>query len=253
MMDNVTREQLKSVSGAVHKTESFGAVDGPGIRFVFFLQGCRLRCLYCHNPDAIPAAGGTVWTAERVVKEVMRYKAFIKSGGVTFSGGDPLLQPQFVRAAGLLLKEQGISTAIDISGSQSPEESAVRQAIDASDLILLDIKAWNNETAAALTGADIKNALATLDYCERTQKSVWIRHVLLTGYTLDDGQLGAMADYLAGFRCVKRVELLPFHKLGETKWERLGRRYLLGDTPATTKAQTEHALSIMAARGLQVQ
>lgn len=246
------KKQLQSVTGSVHKTESFGAVDGPGIRYIFFLQGCPLRCLYCHNPDAVSGKGGTVWTAQQVVKEVMRYKSYIKSGGVTFSGGEPLLQPGFVYASTQLLKDEGIHTAIDTSGCQNPEDPAVREAITAADLILLDIKGWNTDTAITLTGKDTKNALATLDYCESIQKPVWIRHVLITGYTLDDGQLSSLADFLTGYKCVKRVELLPFHKLGEPKWEHIERQYLLRDTPATTKEQVEHAKFIMSAYGLTV-
>ena len=252
-MEQITKQELAEISGAVHKTETFGAVDGPGIRYVFFLQGCQLRCLYCHNPDSIPNTGGTTWTAGQVVKEVLRYKSFIKSGGVTFSGGDPLLQPQFVYAAATLLKDEGIHTAIDISGAQDPAATDTQKAIDAADLILLDIKAWNDEVAKALTGRDTKHSLATLDYCEAAGKNVWIRHVLLSGYTLDDTQLAAMADHLTSYKCVQRVELLPFHKLGEPKWQGLRQKYLLADTPATTKAQTEHAKAIFSARGLQVQ
>jgi len=245
--------ELKKITGTVHNTESFGAVDGPGIRYIFFLQGCPLHCLYCHNPDAISGKGGTTWTAEEAVKEVLRYKSFIKSGGITFSGGEPLLQPEFVYAVATLLKEEGFNTAIDTSGCQSPENPAVQKAINASDLILLDIKAWDSQTAIALTGKDAKNALATLDYCETIQKPVWIRYVLLAGYTMDDEQLAAMADYLAGYNCIERVELLPFHKLGEPKWQELGKKYHLADTPATTKAQAEHAKAIITARGLRVQ
>ena len=247
------KEELKKVPGTVNNTESFGAVDGPGIRYIFYLQGCPLRCLYCHNPDAIPGKGGTTWTAEEAVKEVMRYRSFIKSGGVTLSGGEPLLQPEFVYAVAALLKDEGFSTAIDTSGSQSPGDPAVQKAINAASLVLLDIKAWNSQTAIDLTGKNTANALATLEYCETIQKPVWIRYVLLSGYTMDDGQLADMADYLTGYQCVDRVELLPFHKLGEPKWEHIGKKYLLGGTPATTKAQAEHARSILAARGLKVQ
>jgi len=249
----VMSQELEKVTGTVHNTESFGAVDGPGIRYIFYLQGCPLRCLYCHNPDAIPGKGGTLWTAGEAAKEAIRYKSFIKSGGVTFSGGEPLLQPEFVYAAAMLLKEKGIATAIDTSGCQNPGNPAVQKAIDASDLLLLDIKAWDSETAVALTGRDIKNSLATLEYCEAIQKPVWIRYVLLSGFTMADEQLSAMADYLSGYKCIDRVELLPFHKLGEPKWQEMGKKYLLGDTPATSKAQAEHATSILSARGLRVQ
>jgi len=187
------------------------------------------------------------------VKEVTRYKSFIKSGGVTFSGGEPMLQPEFVYAVTALLNDEGVGTAIDTSGSQNPEAPAVRKAIAAAALILLDIKAWNKQTAVALTGRDIANARATLEYCESVQKPVWIRHVLLSGYTVDDRQLYAIADYLSVYKCIDRVELLPFHKLGEPKWKQMGRKYALSDTPATTKEQTENARAIMLSRGLRVQ
>lgn len=252
-MNPTIKQNLQQITGYVHNTESFGAVDGPGIRYVFFLQGCPLRCLYCHNPDAIRCRGGTPWTAQEAAQEVLRYKGFIKNGGVTFSGGEPLMQAQFVAAVAQLLQEEGITTAIDTSGSEDIENPDVRAAIDAAALVLLDIKAWNQDLAVKLTGRDTQNAFAMLDYCESTGKPVWIRHVLIEGYTLDDAELNALADYLAGFRCIERVELLPFHKLGESKWEEIGRPYRLGDTPATTKEQTEHAKAIFAARGLTVQ
>jgi len=251
-MDQILAEKLRNVSGSVNKTESFGAVDGPGIRYVFFLQCCALRCLYCHNPETIPRAGGTVWTAGQAAAEALRYKAFIRNGGVTFSGGEPLLQPEFVYAATMLLKDEGIGSAIDTSGSQNPDDPAVRRAIDAADLILLDLKASDDGIATALTGRGIATALATLGYCESSHKPVWIRHVLLSGYTLDDGQLNGIADILAGFGCVQRVELLPFHKLGEPKWEQSRLKYRLLDTPATTAEQLRHAAAILLERGLPV-
>jgi pyruvate formate lyase activating enzyme len=187
------------------------------------------------------------------LEEVLRYGSFIKGGGVTFSGGEPLCQPEFVYAAATLLKEAGIGAALDTSGGIYPGDPAVRMAIGASELLLMDIKAWDNETAVKLTGRGVENALATLDYCETTGKPVWIRYVLLTGYTDDDRQLNATADYLTRYKCVKRVELLPFHKLGEAKWEQSGRKYLLGKTPATTKGQIENAKAIIASYGLPVQ
>ena len=247
------RQTLQKTQGQIHKTESFGAVDGPGIRYVFFLQGCPLRCLYCHNPDSTPVHGGTTWTAGQAVDEVLRYKSFLRGGGVTFSGGEPLFQPQFVTAAAHLLRECGIHTAIDTSGSEDPTDPDIRAAMEAADLILLDIKAWDQNIAKQLTRRDTQNALATLALCEEISKSVWIRHVLLGGYTLDDTQLTALADYLTHFTCVERIELLPFHKLGEPKWHDMNRRYLLADTPATTREQLGHAKAIFAARGLRVQ
>lgn len=252
-MTEEARRQLRDVKGVVHNTESFGAVDGPGIRYVFFLQGCPMRCLYCHNPDAMPCRGGTVWTAGQALDEALRYRRYIQSGGVTFSGGEPLLQPQFVAAAAALMSEAGIASAIDTSGSEDPARPEIRAAIDAGGLLLLDIKALDPQMAKRITGRDNKNALATLDYAEETGKPVWVRHVLLPGYTLDDDALEKLAQYLKPYRCVERVELLPFHKLGEHKWREMGWEYTLEDTPAVTQDELRHAQAIFARAGVRAQ
>lgn len=243
-------EELKNVTGFVHHTESFGAVDGPGIRYVFFLQGCSLRCLYCHNPDAIPPCGGARWTAEQVAREAVRYKNFIRDGGVTFSGGEPLMQPEFVRAATVLLHREGLHVAIDTAGAEPLEKT--QGAIDEADLLLLDIKAVDPDICKRLTGRDSTNAFKTLDYCESIGKPVWMRHVLVQGYTLDDAQLKLLAHKLKPYKCIERIELLPFHKLGEPKWENLGRPYMLLDTPATTMAEVEHAKEILRQNGCNI-
>ncbi|MDL2324344.1 pyruvate formate lyase-activating protein [Ruminococcaceae bacterium OttesenSCG-928-A16] len=245
------REQLRSITGTIHATETFGTVDGPGIRFVLFLQGCPLRCLYCHNPDATTGKGGQIWTAGQAVDEIMRYRQFIKNGGVTFSGGEPLMQPKFVEATARLLREEGIHTAIDTAGCQDPDD--VAPALDAADLILLDIKAFSPQIAERLTGQTNELAIATLDYCEEVKKPVWVRHVLLEGYTLDEKELDGLAEFLTQFSCVERVELLPFHKLGEPKWDEMARTYELKDVPATTREQTEWAKGFFTRRGLKVQ
>lgn len=245
------REKLRSITGMVHSTETFGTVDGPGIRFVMFLQGCPLRCLYCHNPDATTGRGGEIWTAGQAVDEIIRYRHFIKSGGVTFSGGEPLLQAQFVEAATRLLHEEGFSVAIDTSGCEDPCE--VHSAIDAADLILLDIKAFSPSICERLTGQSNEMAIATLDYCEESKKPVWVRHVLLQGYTLNEQELENLAAFLADFSCIERIELLPFHKLGEPKWEQMPRTYQLRDVPATTREETEWAKGFFTRHGLKVQ
>ena len=242
---------LRKVHGNIHHTETFGTVDGPGIRYVFFLQGCPLRCLYCHNPDSLSSHGGTSWTAGQIADEALRYRSFIRSGGVTFSGGEPLIQPEFVTAAIRLLHHEGIASAIDTSGSENPQRA--KAALDAADLILLDIKAFSPELCTTITGHGNHNAFATLDYCDSIGKPVWIRHVLLQGYTLDEAELAPLAKYLAAYSCVKRIELLPFHKLGEPKWAAIEKSYLLADTPATTREQVAWAKSFFTANGLKVQ
>lgn len=248
----IAKINIEEVKGYIHKTESFGAVDGPGIRFVFFLQGCPLRCIYCHNPDALACKGGEVWTAKQAVDEVLRYKHFIKKGGVTFSGGEPLIQAEFVAACAELLHRKGIHVAIDTSGIASLENSEVKNAIDKSDLVLLDIKALDEEMAVRISGQANTNALAMLDYCEKIGKPTWIRHVLLKGYTLDDNKLRELAEYLKNYSCIEKIELLPFHKLGEPKWDEVDFKYTLANTPATTKEEVDHAAEFFKNAGINV-
>lgn len=252
LLDKETRAALRGITGNIHHTESFGAVDGPGIRFVLFLQGCPLRCLYCHNPDAIPTRGGKSWTAGQAADEALRYIHFIRKGGVTFSGGEPLLQPAFVEATIRLLKEQGLHTAIDTSGCMDPSVPAINAALSAADMILLDVKAANDEIAEPLTGRSLANTLATLAWCETNQKPVWVRHVLVQGYTLQPQHTRQLGQLLAPYRCIQRVELLPFHKLGEPKWQEAGLDYKLGDTPATTAEQVTAAAKVLEEFGVPV-
>lgn len=251
VMQQIDYDALKKVQGFINQTESFGAVDGPGIRFVFFLQGCHLRCIYCHNPDAIPTGGGQMWTAGQAVAEVLRYRSFIQSGGVTLSGGEPLLQAEFVYAMSMLLRREGIHVALDTAGMLPL--TYTKDAIDAVDLVLLDIKGANDEITTRITGQGNGNEFLTLEYCEQTKKPVWIRHVLLRGYTLDDEQLESLALQLKPYRCIERIELLPFHKLGEPKWDELGWNYTLRDVAATTKEETDRAKEIFARHGFTVQ
>jgi pyruvate formate-lyase 1-activating enzyme len=250
-MANALLEKAERITGSVYHTETFGAVDGPGIRYVLFLQGCSLHCLYCHNPDAIALRGGEIWTVRQAFEEILRYRRFIQSGGITFSGGEPLLQAEFVQTVSALLKQEGIHIAIDTAGHVPLQK--VQTAVDMADLLLLDIKAEDTGICKALTGSGNENAFRLLDYCEQHSKPVWIRHVLLHGYTLADDQLHALAKRLQSYRCIERVELLPFHKLGEPKWENVKMEYLLTDTPATTKAEHEHAKKIFAEYGFEAQ
>ena len=244
------QEIKSSEQGRIYQMETFGTVDGPGIRFVLFLQGCPLRCLYCHNPDAVDFAGGSAYSAQEAAQQILRYRGFIKSGGVTFSGGEPLSQHAFVYAVMQLLHKEGIHCAIDTSGCEPTER--VGYVIKEADLILLDIKAFSAELQEQITGRKQVGTLETLRFCEEHQKLVWIRHVLVPGYTLDEKELSQLAVFLADFRCIEKIELLPFHKLGEPKWERVDREYLLYDTPAVTKEQTERVKELFERHGLTV-
>ncbi|HBL83772.1 MAG: pyruvate formate-lyase 1-activating enzyme [Clostridiales bacterium GWF2_38_85] len=235
-------------TGQIHSFETFGAVDGPGVRFVVFFQGCPLRCLYCHNPDSWNTNIGRVITAEELVKEILKYRSFISKGGVTLSGGEPFLQSEFAEAVITLCKQNKLHTAIDTSGYIPL--SVCKGAVDAADMLLLDIKAIDTHMAKKLTGAGIENAIKLLNYCESINKRVWIRHVLLPGWTLDKEQAHSMGVFLKDYKCVEKVELLPFHKFGEYKWESLNLEYSLGNVEPPEPEQVEEIRQILIGYGL---
>lgn len=232
------------ITGYVHSIETLGALDGPGLRYVLFMQGCPFRCGYCHNPDTWEVNVGREVTVREQFEDILRYRNYL-SGGVTISGGEPLAQPGFVAALLEKCHESGIHVAIDTSGGMplSGIEPLVREA----DLILLDIKAFNREKALELSRIDTDHAWALLDFRQSVEKPVWIRHVLVPGRTLfekdDKGNLimGQEEFFrqnqelvlgirrLKSYSCVERIDLLPFHKMGEHKWEELGVAYTLAD------------------------
>ena len=239
---------MKKITGYMHQRETFGAVDGPGVRYVLFLQGCPLHCLYCHNPATLSVRGGTAVTVEDALADILRYKSFIKDGGVTISGGEPLLQPDFTLALIEACKNEGLHTAVDTSGFALP--NVYEKIADAADLILLDIKAMDAELCRKITGHSNMRALAMLDYCEKTGKPVWIRHVVVPQLTLDDALLTELAEHIKHYSCIECVELLPFHKLGEHKWEK--DKYTLFNTPEPTAQEMARVKRIFTDRGLKV-
>jgi pyruvate formate lyase activating enzyme len=236
------------VLGRVHSMESFGTLDGPGVRYVLFLQGCALRCLYCHNPDTWQTCGGKAMDSDEIVSDILSYRNFIKTGGVTLSGGEPLLQPDFALDIINKCKAHGIHTAIDTAGSVPLAVS--KAVINAVDLVLLDIKCLDNQQCKTLTGQDANQTLDTLYYCESIKKPVWVRHVLLPGYTLEKSKLIQLADYIARFACVETVELLPFHKMGEFKWKELNIPYQLWDVEPPTHDELSMVKEIFESRNL---
>jgi pyruvate formate lyase activating enzyme len=240
---------VSNILGRIHSIETFGAVDGPGIRFVVFFQGCPLRCLYCHNPDSWDASGGREVTAEELIAQIKRYRNFIKSGGVTLSGGEPLLQSEFAEELLGLCKQNGFHTAVDTSGCIPL--SKCKAAVNAADMLLLDIKAIDSALSKKVSGAGTENAVKLLEYCESVGKPVWIRHVLLPGYTLENAHAHRMGSFLKDFRCVEKVELLPFHKIGEYKWEELEFDYTLTEVQPPEPEQVEEYRQILLSYGLK--
>ncbi len=239
---------IAETPGRIHSVETFGALDGPGIRYVVFLQGCLLRCAYCHNPDTWDKCDGTSTTAGEVVEKILPYRNFIQSGGITLSGGEPLMQPEFAAAILRLCKEQGFHTAVDTCGAVPMEKC--REALEMADMLLLDIKALDTEECQKLTGMGNENALRLLKWCEEIKKPVWIRHVCVPGLTLKTEKLQILADFLSAFSCVEKVELLPFHKMGAYKWEALKVPFTLANTPEPTVTEMENAQAIFRKAGL---
>lgn len=239
-----------SVIGSVHSVESFGTLDGPGLRYVVFLQGCSLRCRYCHNPDTWNLNGGNLTDSEDLVQEILGYRNFIAKGGVTISGGEPLKQPEFALALIKRLKQEGLHTALDTAGSVPLELS--KPVLDAADLILLDIKSLDDKLCFSLTGMGNANTLSTLAYCQSIGKKVWLRHVLVPGWTLDEQRLEELASFLTAFSCIEQIELLPYHRMGQYKWEQLKLHYSFKDVPEPTAKQLIMARSVFEAQGLKV-
>ena len=237
--------------GKIHSLESFGTVDGPGIRFVIFMQGCPLRCKYCHNPDTWdPTRYQLTYTPEKLLEEVLRYKNFIRKGGVTVTGGEPLMQSDFLNAFYTLCQQSGIHTAIDTSGFIFNEKTC--NVLKRVDLILLDIKSINKELHQKLTGVPFDPVLKTLNYLEEQNKKVWIRHVIVPEWTDNEKELIQLADMLQNYRSIERVELLPYHTMGRYKYERMNIPYQLGDLPPLSAERLQHARTLFKERGLTV-
>lgn len=241
------------MTGRIHSYESFGTVDGPGIRFVIFFQGCTMRCKYCHNPDTWEVKAGRKVTAEEAVREALKYKSYFgQKGGVTATGGEPMLQLPFLTELFSLLKEKGIHTCLDTSAAPFPaEENADRSAFDAllnvTDLVLLDIKHIDEEAHKALTGRSGAHAKAFARYLSERGKPIWIRHVLVPGITDDDGALHRLKAFLDTLKTVEKVEVLPYHTLGIAKYRSLGIGYPLEGVQPPDKERIKNAREILCA------
>ena len=232
--------------GRIHSLESFGTVDGPGVRFVAFMQGCPLRCLFCHNPDTWHIDGKCQYefTPEQLINEVVKYRPFIQSGGVTVSGGEPLIQAEFVADFFWLCHEAGLHTALDTSGAIITDK--VQKVLDNTDLVLLDIKTMDTELYPKLTGVKQNNNLAFLDILEERKIKAWVRHVVVPGLTDDDLWLHKLGEYVSRYNCVEKIEILPYHTLGTYKYKELGERYRLEGVPALSEQRTNEIRSMMA-------
>ena len=229
--------------GHIHSTESFGAADGPGVRFIVFMQGCHMRCRYCHNPDTWKMDGGDEVTADEILKRALRFKPYWgKDGGITISGGEPLLQIDFVIELFKKAKELGINTCIDTAGNpftkEEPFFSKFEELMKYTDLLLLDLKEINPTRHKDLTGFDI---IEMAKYLSEINKPVWIRHVLVPEHSDFDEDLDALGDFIDTLSNVDRVEILPYHTLGKFKWENLGIPYTLESISPPSAERIENA------------
>lgn len=233
------------MEGRIHSFESLGAVDGPGVRFVVFTQGCALKCKYCQNRDTWNLKGGSTYSSDEIVEKILRYKNYIMpNGGVTISGGEPLLQAQFLTQLFTKLKQYNIHTCIDTSGSVALTDE-IKKLIDLTDLFLLDIKCINDEKAIDLTGVSNKKELEFANYLSNINKPIWIRQVLVPGYTDDEQDLIKLRDFISTLKSVEKVEILPYHDLGKFKWEQLGEIYPLENVRTANNADVARAKKIL--------
>ncbi len=235
----------------IHSVETFGTVDGPGIRYVVFMQGCNFRCRYCHNPDTWNCNQGTTQQIDALVEDILKYKRYIQ--GVTLSGGEPLLQIEFVTELFSRLKQNGLDTCIDTSGqtfknNDEKVKNNIDKMLNVCDYILLDIKHIDNDKHIWLTGKSNKEVLDFAKYVDSKGKKLWLRYVLLPGFNDDEESLSRWKAFADGLN-VEKIELLPYHKMAIEKYKKLGIKYSLEETAEPTKEQIEFAKKILNIKG----
>lgn len=238
------------MKGYIHSKESFGTVDGPGIRYVLFMQGCPMRCRYCHNPDTWEVGSGTEITVDEVMAEYERNRSFYRNGGITVTGGEPLLQIDFLTELFSVAKSKGIHTCIDSSGiTYNPANEQYIKKLDRlmeyTDLVMLDIKHIDDEEHKKLTGHTNKNILDCARYLSEQGIPMWIRHVLVPGITDKDEYLKKTREFIDTLDTVKKVEVLPYHTLGAYKWKELGIPYKLEGVDPPTEDRIANAKKIL--------
>lgn len=243
---------MSEIKGRIHSVESFGSADGPGVRYIVFLKGCNMRCQYCHNPDTWAKDGGELMTPEEVLKKALHYKTYWKEkGGITVSGGEALLQIDFVTELFRLAKEKGVNTCLDTSGNpfslEEPFKSKFDELMKYTDLFMLDIKHIDDAAHRKLTGQTNQNILEMAAYLSDHGKAMWIRHVLVPGITTEEDELHRLRSFLDTLKTVERVEVLPYHTLGVFKWKELGIPYQLEGVDPPTKEQIDRAKEILGA------
>ena len=246
---------MNTIKGNIHSTESFGSVDGPGVRFLIFLKGCHLRCRYCHNADTWEEGSTDQRTADELLEQALRYKDYWGSeGGITVSGGEPLLQLEFLTDLFTKAKEKGVHTCIDTAGepfSRDPEWfGQFEQLMQVTDLLLMDIKHIDRDKHIRLTGKPNDNILDMFRYLSDINKPIWIRSVLVPGLTDDEDDLRRTGAFISQLSNVRKIDVLPYHSMGAYKWEKLGYRYTLAETGSPSAEEVNKALELLSGKSL---
>ncbi len=236
------------IKGYIHSTESLGTVDGPGLRFVVFMSGCPMRCAYCHNPDTWEPKRGTLMTVREIMRELDSVREFLRGGGLTCTGGEPLMQAEFLAELFAAAKSEGVHTCLDTSGiiwEERDKRPLIDRVLDNTDLVMLDIKHIDPEKHLWLTGKDNAAIKQFAEHIGARGIDLWIRHVLVPGVTDDEPSLRALGHFIGGIRTLRAIDVLPYHTLGRVKYEQLGLPYRLEGVPAATKQQAAEARDII--------
>lgn len=238
------------MKGYIHSLESFGTVDGPGVRYVVFFQGCPMRCLYCHNPDTWNIKDGTLMDTDEILEKFERNRSFYKGGGITATGGEPLFQIEFLTELFTKAKAKGIHTCLDTSGimyQEGQKEAAEKyeKLLAVTDLVMLDIKHMEEPDHKELTGHSNRNVFAFAELLKQKHIPLWIRHVVVPGITDRESELTALGNYIRTLPNFEHLEVLPYHTMAKAKYENLGMKYPLGDTPELSKEEAKRAREII--------
>ncbi|PIW58856.1 pyruvate formate lyase 1-activating protein [Shewanella sp. CG12_big_fil_rev_8_21_14_0_65_47_15] len=241
-----------AVTGRIHSVESFGTVDGPGIRFITFMQGCLMRCQYCHNRDTWDLDGGKEVQVEELMSQIISYRPFLdaSNGGVTASGGEAILQAEFVAELFKACKKEGIHTCLDTNGFVRKYTPIIDELLDHTDLVLLDIKQMNDDKHIELTKVSNHRTLQFAEYLAKRNQATWIRYVVVGGFTDDEASALQLAEFIKPMKNVEKVELLPYHELGKHKWEAMGETYQLDGVTPPSRETMEKIKAVFSSLGI---
>lgn len=242
------------IRGRIHSIESFGTVDGDGIRFIVFFQGCLMKCLYCHNPDTWDMQGGRFVTVPELIQEIVTYKPFLQpnGGGVTASGGEAVLQARFVYEWFKACHQENLTTCLDTNGYVRKYTPEIDDLVNETDLVMLDLKQMNDEVHQKLTGVSNQYAKQFAEYLHQHNKRTWIRYVVVPGWTDDDESAHLLGHFTKDMDNIERIELLPFHQMGKVKWEIMHKEYQLENVESPSRATLERLQKIISNYGHKV-